>query len=350
MRSQCQHKDDEIEEHVIREGFLQEEFERANREQVRWKERYDAMEAEEGLKKQILQAKYEELEQRVAAMGVHPEGVPDLIARSRQLQDAVEEAQRDKVDAIQRIKALEEQVGHREAAMRQLEEQNKEIQSTLAAMHKEKLELADIIRLQEADRAKLESSNKELQSSIASMQREKVERQKVFEQQILALETHNKELQSTLATTHRDKADLAEKLRTLECSPRKSQIEQSSAALESKYKTQLAHEQTLREALILQAVSVKEVEHMEKIRALTEAHNRRMAAMEQSFEKKLKGWQNSHDDKFLEELARVTEENTLLKDRIALAEKDKERAVLGRPGELRKGMEVIRTRELGRRQ
>lgn len=52
-------------------------------------------------------------------------------------------------------------------------------------------------------------------------------------------------------------------------------------------------------------------------------HNRRVASMEQSFEKKMKTWQNSHDDKFLEELARITEENAILKER--LAEKDKEK-------------------------
>jgi len=35
----------------------------------------------------------------------------------------------------------------------------------------------------------------------------------------------------------------------------------------------------------------------------------------------MKNWQNSHDDKFLEELARITEENAVLKEK--LAEKDR---------------------------
>jgi|JI6StandDraft_1071083.scaffolds.fasta_scaffold11037_3 hypothetical protein len=122
------------------------------------------------------------------------------------------------------------------------------------------------------------------------------------------MDQHNKELQSALALKYKEKSELAEKMQQLEqqLSSKKTQLETNTAGLEGKYKSQLAHEQTLREALILQAVSVKEVEHMEKIRNLTDMHNRRITAMEQSFEKKMKTWQNSHDDKFLEELARIT--------------------------------------------
>ena len=75
---------------------------------------------------------------------------------------------------------------------------------------------------------------------------------------------NNRELQVALTLKYKEKEELADKLVQSEqqLNNKKMQLESSTVGLEGKYKSQLAHEQTLREALILQAVSVKEVEHM----------------------------------------------------------------------------------------
>lgn len=120
------------------------------------------------------------------------------------------------------------------------------------------------------------------------------------------LDQHNKELQSALALKYKEKSELAEKVSNLEqqLSSKKSQVT-DIAAMESKFKSQLAHEQTLREALILQAVSAKELEYMDKMKQIQEANNKKILTMEQAFDKKMKSFQSAHDDKFLEELTRL---------------------------------------------
>jgi hypothetical protein len=70
----------------------------------------------------------------------------------------------------------------------------------------------------------------------------------------------------------------------------------------------------------------------------------------------MKGWQNSHDDRFLEELARLTEENAALKDKLVQSEKVLP-AVMpsmlppsfqSQEPPARKGMEIVRTRAFTR--
>lgn len=46
---------------------------------------------------------------------------------------------------------------------------------------------------------------------------------------------------------------------------------------------------------------------MDKMKQMQEANNKKILTMEQTFDKKMKSWQSSHDDKFLEELARLGE-------------------------------------------
>lgn len=61
------------------------------------------------------------------------------------------------------------------------------------------------------------------------------------------LDQHNKDLQSALALKYKEKSELADKVTNLEqqLSSKKSQTA-DIAAMESKFKSQLAHEQTLR--------------------------------------------------------------------------------------------------------